>query len=119
MRISDWSSDVCSSDLPPAPRRGGQERGVGLDQDPVGRGEGQGLAQRIRVLERDRSREREVRTAVQALAGEGCVTGEAVHHPTLRGSLLVEDAEHVIVGVAIVDHQERKSVGRERVWQYV
>src|SRR3546814_1425317 len=26
MRISDWSSDVCSSDLPQQPRRGARER---------------------------------------------------------------------------------------------
>src|SRR3546814_3912445 len=37
MRISDWSSDVCSSDLPPAPsqrlRDGAPARGGGRDRD--------------------------------------------------------------------------------------
>src|SRR3546814_20692695 len=32
MRISDWSSDVCSSDLAPAGRRGGGDHAVELPQ---------------------------------------------------------------------------------------
>src|SRR3546814_7703033 len=38
MRISDWSSDVCSSDLPPLRQRDVLERGIGeneIDPSPL------------------------------------------------------------------------------------
>ena len=47
----------------------------------------------------------EVRPAVQAPAGERVVAGEAVHDPPLGRALLVDDAQHVVVGVAVVDDQ--------------
>src|SRR3546814_21018415 len=37
MRISDWSSDVCSSDLPPAQEDRGRSRASALCEDRVGR----------------------------------------------------------------------------------
>src|SRR3546814_7262328 len=36
MRISDWSSDVCSSDLQPEVRLGGQRRAPGVDDEEPG-----------------------------------------------------------------------------------
>ena len=42
---------------------------------------------------------------VQATPGEVSIPGEAVHHPTLGSSYLVEHLQHVLVGVAVVDHQ--------------
>src|SRR3546814_12885151 len=43
MLISDWSSDVCSSDLPPAARLRGRARQLGLQRRPVARGEQGGV----------------------------------------------------------------------------
>src|SRR3546814_6343088 len=52
MRISDWSSDVCSSDLAPSPRSGS---GSGVARSPLG----PGLSGRGASPERPPERERD------------------------------------------------------------
>src|SRR3546814_13960583 len=43
MRISDWSSDVCSSDLPPRDTREGRPTGQALPRPPAERQNGRGV----------------------------------------------------------------------------
>src|SRR3546814_7298968 len=45
MRISDWSSDVCSSDLPQRLRLEGARALLGREREPIGRG----LPRRVHV----------------------------------------------------------------------
>src|SRR3546814_18777910 len=49
MRISDWSSDVCSSDLCPAARC--QQRGVVDDVGDRGRRQADGVARQLRAIQ--------------------------------------------------------------------
>src|SRR3546814_4671939 len=88
MRISDWSSDVCSSDLraqPVVARAAGMAAqaafGLGLDRRPAVLGEGDDRAGLERVL-----RVRRART-VAGLAGGGLgVGGEGdLHAQRMRG----------------------------------
>src|SRR3546814_4414751 len=104
MRISDWSSDVCSSDLPP-PRRAGAQTGEqpALDGQPAAvflQPEAPVLQQRQHYREhaqQDREREQrgkdrqrvlaeaEVVAAEEGLRGGGPAVGDVV------GQLRVED----------------------------
>ena len=86
-------------------RRGREVRGVGLDEDAVERDGGQRVAQAARVLEGEGAGEAEVVAAVDALASHGQVAREAVQDRVLGRALLLEDPQHVVVGVAVVDLQ--------------
>src|SRR3546814_6116972 len=47
LRISDWSSDVCSSDLRPPMQAGGVDRAVGARRELLDAGEGRILVDRL------------------------------------------------------------------------
>src|SRR6478752_8622700 len=86
------------------PVRGRREvRRVGLDEQTVEGHRGQRVPQVSRVLEGHGPREAEVVAALGALPGHHQVTGEAVQDGVLGRSLLLEDAQHVRVGIAVVD----------------
>ena len=78
---------------------------VGLDEDLLQRGDGQGVAQALGVLERHGAGEREVVAALHARARHRDVAREAVQHRAFGRALLAQDAQHVLVGVAVVDLQ--------------
>src|SRR3546814_18591893 len=101
MRISDWSSDVCSSDLPRRPfspgRLGLSQRGLGIDvgggrqvRRTVGENEGHPLA----------GRDGELTDTPEAFAVE---RNRAVQHDHVRSRHRLE--------AAIVKAADRKSVG--------
>src|SRR3546814_8909515 len=82
MRISDWSSDVCSSDLDLAVARGEHDRRVEHD-----RGRVVAALERGRVQERLEARPRlapRLGGAVELAAGEAEATGERQQRPVLR-----------------------------------
>jgi hypothetical protein len=80
-------------------------RRIGLHQDPIDWCQAQSLTQRLRVLEGHRAGEGQVRASLEALCRELRITGEAVHHPTVRRPDLVNNRQHLSVRLAVVDHQ--------------
>src|SRR3546814_15268213 len=72
MRISDWSSDVCSSDLPERQRRAGESMAVpaGADEE-VGLADRKRLARDARAADGDRAAEREQARGREKLAAAG------------------------------------------------
>src|SRR3546814_1486106 len=93
MRISDWSSDVCSSDLLQLFRRGGRP---GQQADGVAILPGHhGILQQRRT------------------GGEGCHAHTADMHPGPGRQL------EVLGNAAIEDHEIGRASCRERVCQYV
>src|SRR3546814_10986594 len=100
MRISDWSSDVCSSDLPRAQAEEGRLLvGLAHRQRGVAAGFGEGVAAGVDMREPDEGRDRRV-------AG---------------GDVIADLAENLHrVGVALRRQRQIGSAsGRERVCPYV
>ena len=87
-----------------------QERGVGLDQQPVERAQLDRLAHLGRPLEGDDAAEGQVGAQVEAPTGLVGPAGEAVDHRALRHALGLEDVEGLGPGLAGVDDQ-RQVVG--------
>ncbi len=89
---------------PPVRRRREVGR-VGLDEQLLQRHGGEGVAQAPGVLEGHRAGEAEQVAALDAGPRHRQVAGEAVQHRVLGRALLLEDPQHVVVGVAVVDLQ--------------
>ena len=86
--------------------RGRREvRRVGLDEQPVERDAVSASRRSRAFLKVTVPGEAEVVAALDALAGHRQVAGEAVQDGVLGRPLLLEDAQHVGVGVAVVDLQ--------------
>src|SRR3546814_15807308 len=89
MRISDWSSDVCSSDLDPQIGNVGGDRAVGR---AVGRSERDTDILRVQELERaliDRAERGDVEAAATAAQAEVCFGADLdVGQPFLVGGLV-------------------------------
>src|SRR3546814_11881951 len=105
MRISDWSSDVCSSDLKPEQRRQDREEEPGVNAE-----EGD-LEYRI---EGDQTGHILIVTPGELVPHQ--------HHRDAPRETDKDDAGHIFRAVAQEDHGEReigRASGRERVCQYV
>lgn len=86
---------------------GGQERGVGLDQQPIGGDEFRGVLQVARILESDDARQADEKAEVECLAGKVGAAGEAVEDagdpaPGDRGG---EDLAGILLRIAGVDDE--------------
>ena len=84
---------------------GREVRRVGLDQHPVPGGDRSASRSGSAFLNVTVPAKLRWAPRSRQAAREGGVAGEAVHHPPLGRALLVEHPQHVVVGVAVVDHQ--------------
>src|SRR3546814_18798695 len=98
MRISDWSADVCSSDLKPGPVLQGTAVLV--------------AAQVVATIE-----ERAEDVAVGAVDLDRVGTG--LHHPHRRGGPGLDQPDQVVGGCHVVARQIGSASCRERVCTYV
>ena len=83
----------------------GEERGVGFDQDPFRLGDGQGGAQVGGVFEGQGPGEGHVPALAVADPGQLLPAGEAVEHHPVRGALLPQHLDDVVMGVPVMDLQ--------------
>src|SRR3546814_20086005 len=116
MRISDWSSDVCSSDLPARPRawRDGAARSFRCLPRADGGDQGRIFSGRI-VAE-------EVERAAMIFASFGAASGDMPPRIFVAGEYLVGIDALKLKGVGAADYAQGETIGRaprrERVCQY-
>ena len=99
---------------PAAERHRRQERRVRLDQEQVERRHRDGFAKRRCVAKRDVAGERHDVTGIRAAASELGVTAETVEDHAIRCTFVRQHAEHVVVRVAVMDHERLAGRFRNR-----